>query len=327
MSIRRPILVLGVLVGLIWLVACTMPASKAPTPIPGSANTQAVLTVVAGLTTTPMFPTVTSLPKTAIVTQPGGSPVQTHTPTATVPQPVCTPPLCSEGEIFYCSGDCPGGCGTTCATLTPTATPTSVLPPTATLDPSDPKSGLGEPTWSGVFDGSQVWYAYKDEHVDFKDQDKNLVLIALKAERRNGWALAPVYLDEKYYVEMTATFGACAEKDRWGLILSPVTDASRGYLFGVSCAGNYILWEWDGSKMVAISDWASSTNILGGARQTNTLGIKVEQDKLSLFANGKLLKQMTDATYDKRYFGVFIGSEKTANFTVTVSALAYWPIP
>jgi hypothetical protein len=251
MSIRRPILVLGVLVGLIWLVACTMPASKAPTPIPGSANTQAVLTVVAGLTTTPMFPTVTSLPKTAIVTQPGGSPVQTHTPTATVPQPVCTPPLCSEGEIFYCSGDCPGGCGTTCATLTPTATPTSVLPPTATLDPSDPKSGLGEPTWSGVFDGSQVWYAYKDEHVDFKDQD------------------------EKYYVEMTATFGACAEKDRWGLILSPVTDASRGYLFGVSCAGNYILWEWDGSKMVAISDWASSTNILGGARQTNTLGIKV----------------------------------------------------
>jgi peptidoglycan hydrolase-like protein with peptidoglycan-binding domain len=35
---------------------------------------------------------------------------------------MCTPPLCREGEAYYCpSGDCPGGCGTGCATRTPLA--------------------------------------------------------------------------------------------------------------------------------------------------------------------------------------------------------------
>ncbi len=34
-------------------------------------------------------------------------------------RPVCTPPLCREGEVFHCPGECPGGCGTICATPTP----------------------------------------------------------------------------------------------------------------------------------------------------------------------------------------------------------------
>jgi hypothetical protein len=37
--------------------------------------------------------------------------------------PVCTPPACGENEVYYCPGDCPGGCGTTCATVTPAARP------------------------------------------------------------------------------------------------------------------------------------------------------------------------------------------------------------
>ena len=51
-------------------------------------------------------------------------PVTVLGPTAT-PTPVCTPPLCGDGEVLSCPGTCPGGCGTTCATRTPTpcATP------------------------------------------------------------------------------------------------------------------------------------------------------------------------------------------------------------
>ena len=40
----------------------------------------------------------------------------TPTPRAT---PVCTPPRCRPGEVFYCPGVCPGGCGTICAIPTP----------------------------------------------------------------------------------------------------------------------------------------------------------------------------------------------------------------
>jgi hypothetical protein len=48
------------------------------------------------------------------------------------PPPVCTPPPCLPGELYYCPDECPGGCGTLCATPTPAAeTPAPVC--TATV--------------------------------------------------------------------------------------------------------------------------------------------------------------------------------------------------
>ena len=41
---------------------------------------------------------------------------------AETPQPVCTPPPCTAGEVYHCPGGpdgCPGGCGTQCATPAP----------------------------------------------------------------------------------------------------------------------------------------------------------------------------------------------------------------
>jgi hypothetical protein len=49
------------------------------------------------------------------------------------PIPVCTPPPCQEGEVYYCPGECPGGCGTQCATPTP-AEPTATSSPAAPTD-------------------------------------------------------------------------------------------------------------------------------------------------------------------------------------------------
>ena len=52
---------------------------------------------------------------------PTPSPTQvwpTMEPSST-PMVMCTPPLCSDGEVYYCDGECPGGCGTQCATPTP----------------------------------------------------------------------------------------------------------------------------------------------------------------------------------------------------------------
>jgi hypothetical protein len=40
-------------------------------------------------------------------------------PPTDAPVAVCTPPPCTEEEVYYCPGECPGGCGTRCATPTP----------------------------------------------------------------------------------------------------------------------------------------------------------------------------------------------------------------
>lgn len=48
----------------------------------------------------------------------GGGPTFTPTHIET-PRPVCTPPLCAPGEVYFCPEGCPGGCGVKCATPTP----------------------------------------------------------------------------------------------------------------------------------------------------------------------------------------------------------------
>ncbi|MFP4344655.1 MAG: hypothetical protein ACLFU8_08185 [Anaerolineales bacterium] len=50
----------------------------------------------------------------------GAEPTPTPPPaTVETPMLLCTPPLCTAEEVYYCPDECPGGCGTTCATPTP----------------------------------------------------------------------------------------------------------------------------------------------------------------------------------------------------------------
>jgi serine protease len=83
-------------------------------------------------TSTPIpSPTFTPTPTPAPVTPP----ISEHGADLT-PAPVCTPPACQPGEVYYCPGDCPGGCGTQCATPTPGITPIQTTPPPGPTTPA-----------------------------------------------------------------------------------------------------------------------------------------------------------------------------------------------
>jgi len=279
------------------LVACTRPISNGPTAIPSAAYTQAVQTVVAKLTVTP-----------ASKTQPAASPTTTQTQ-GVVPEPTEIPLLPTETPKLE-------------------STATIAASPAATLDPSDPKAGLGNPDWHEGFDGTGAWYVFQDEFVRFQAVKNKLEMTAFQANNRNGWTLVPKLASNKFYVEMTATFGdICKGADHFGLMLSPVSSADEGYLFGISCEGKYVFWKWDGTRMTALVKWAKSEGIQDGANQTNRIGIKAEGNKLSLYANGTFLTELTDKSYDKEYFGVFVGAAETASFLVQVSSLNYWSLP
>jgi hypothetical protein len=280
-----------------FLVSCTMPASKGPTVIPSVAVTQAVQTMSAKLTSTPAVtsqPTV--LPTREQATAIPGEPTNTLIPPTATPKP----------EII--------------------ATSTAV--PEGTLNPNDPIAGLGNPDWHETFDGTGAWYTYQDEFIRFQAQENKLEMTAFQANNRNGWALVPKLLSQKYYAEMTATFGdTCKGADHYGLMISPVSSADKGYLYGISCDGKYILWKWDGTRMTTLVKWTASTLLQAGVNKTNRIGIKVVGNKISLFANSSLLTELTDKTYDKLYFGVFVGAAETAKFTVKVNSLNYWVLP
>lgn len=297
MSHTRAYLFLSICLAFSLLAGCTMPASKGPTGIPSVAITQAVQTMTAKLTVTSAVPSQSTA---------SPSPVQT---TAKPAQPTNTP-------------------NPPTATNEPEMSATPVVAPEVTLNPSDPTAGLANPDWHETFDGTAAWYSFQDEFIRFQAKDNKLVMTAFQANNRNGWALVPQLASNKFYVEMTATFGdACQGADHFGLMISPVSSADKGYLFAISCAGKYVMWKWDGTRMTTLVNWAVSTFIQSGANKSNRIGIKVAGSQLSLYANGSLLTELTDPSFDKLYFGIFIGASETANFTVQANSLNYWSLP
>jgi hypothetical protein len=128
-------------------------AGPSPTSVPPPSSTGAPASPSAlTATLTPLAPTVTP---SHIPPTPTRAP--TETPEVSTPMPVCTPPLCQTGEVYYCPGDCPGGCGTQCATPSPwpTVPPPSSFKPTGievhpilqpVWDKPEVKDFLGYPT-------------------------------------------------------------------------------------------------------------------------------------------------------------------------------------
>ncbi len=213
------------------------------------------------------------------------------------------------------------------ATPSPTHTITPTLLPSATPSPltGDPRQELGKPDWQDRFATKKNWTLYNDEHVSREIKRNSLHMTALLADKWDSWMISvPVLRD--YYLEAIALPGECSGLDRYGLF-SRAPDPNQGYLFGFSCDGKYSLRKWDGEQFTTLVDWTPSSAILPGPDQTNRLGFKAQGDQISLFANGILLTEIVDDSYDHGAFGLFVGAVTTPGFTVSFSEVAYWELP
>jgi hypothetical protein len=210
----------------------------------------------------------------------------------------------------------------------PTGTATSPPPPTATLDASDPKAGLGEPTFHDTFNDASNWPLYTDQHVSFEIKDSKLVMTAFNPDFYSGWILPPPVISD-FYLEMATETKDCSGKDQHGLMVRAVkTDQGYiGYHYAVSCDGHYTLRRWNGSQYVPLVDWTASDRINAGSNQMNRIGLMANGNKISMYANGSLIGEYQDDTHLEGRFGVFIGSAVTPNFTTHVDEIAYWDIP
>jgi hypothetical protein len=313
--ILRPIWLLA-LAAAIVLGACSLPVldpgDPEPTPDPDAQVTAAVQTLVADLTqaaaqletqaaqatntppppptatpTEEILPTPTPLPTDT----PAPSPTSTPTPTEVPPTPTQTPPL------------------------TPTLTPLA----------SDPRPGLGNPTLRDTFQDAANWNLTEDDHARMEILNGQLVMTSFNPDFWNSWAFTGPR-SQNFYLEISGSSGACSGRDRFGLIFR-APDNTRGYLYGLSCDGSYSLWIWDGSTEIRLIDWTSSPYINAGSDQINRIGVMVRGNQISLYANGSLLTEVSDGTYESGRFGVFVGSAATENYTARIDELAFWESP
>lgn len=199
--------------------------------------------------------------------------------------------------------------------------------PTPTPE-ADPRVELGGADWVASFgeDTSQTWGLFDTDQTKVEMKPDELVLTAKKANSFDVWSMSYPVLED-FYLEITGTSGdMCSGKDRYGPIVR-APDNNQGYLYQISCDGMFTLRKWDGVEYTDLISWTPSQYIVPGPNQANRVGIMAEGANLSIYANGFLLGEAVDETYDRGTFGISIAAADTPGFTVTVTEVLYWELP
>jgi hypothetical protein len=214
-------------------------------------------------------------------------------------------------------------------TITPTVTPT--LTPTATSAPENPKLTLGTPAYFNTFSsGSDFGLSspYVDDAVRLSVHDGVLEFTSLGVNYGRRFQLT--YPKPKdLYLEGTFTAISCSGYDHYGLVLrAPNYNDGYGYYIGVSCNGQFTAEKWDSGGISTILDWTADDNILTGAGQTNRLGVWLKGDQMKLYANGVLIKEITDSSFSTGgHFGIYGGAVDSGNFSFDVNEISQWDLP
>jgi hypothetical protein len=298
-----PVLLLGTL-----LAACSG-GQATPTVSQNDIQTQVALILTQNPSTkaAPAEVQVTTIPTLA--------PTQTIAPTNT------QAPTSTQAPT-----QAPTQSATSTAAATPTLAPTATTSVATTPVAGDPKTKLGVPAFQDTFKDDKNWPTGEDKFTNISIANNALTMIGLTT--LDGWRLTWPTLSD-FYLEATFKTGECSGSDRYGLIarVPDAETADRGYLVGATCDGNYSLRKWDGEKMNNLVAWGPSSAIHAGANQTNRVGLLAVGNQLSVYLNGSLIKTIQDNSFTNGSFGLFIGANKTANFTVTVTDVSYWENP
>ena len=221
-------------------------------------------------------------------------------------------------------------------TIEPTAAPTQAAQqPTATIaftpPPDDPVLKYGTPTWQDDMSQDSNWPVGSDKFTSVEFADGMMKLTGLTTT--DGWRLSLPEVSN-FYLEMTFQTNACTGSDRYGIIyrVPDSKNPNKGYLLGFTCDGQYSLRRWNadiGAKgeMVNLISWTTSSAILTGSNQVNRMGMMAVGDRLIVYANGHLLGEVKDSTFQKGYFGVFVGARESTDLQIRIDQARYWENP
>lgn len=210
-----------------------------------------------------------------------------------------------------------------------TLAPTNTTIPTATGIPGDPVTSLGQPDWKDDFQKASTWglqTPYDDGHTRVSITPGKLVVKSYESNGWRGWRMMYSKIKD-FYLETTIQTLTCSGSDLYGIIFR-APDNSKGYWLTITCDGHYSLDVGDINASDPVIVSKTSTLIKSGSNQVNRFGIMAQGNKISLYANGKLLEEVTnDGLVNAGAFGYFIAANKTAGFTIESTEIAYWNLP
>jgi len=214
-------------------------------------------------------------------------------------------------------------------TNTSQPTPTNTEQPTPTSPAGDPAVTLGAADWTHAFNSEYPWYTYTSSTDETEIKNGKYFFRFFQNFNWPIWSFAAEEIED-YYVEINVKFqSTCSGKDSGGLIFgSPTGHNDEGYVFQISCDGNYRLTSYDGTNTDVLISWHSASEILTGPDQTNRVGVMVNGNHISLYVNGAKVNETNDTAYTgEGRFGVAASSPETSNLVVIFDNAAYWLLP
>jgi len=265
--------------------------------------------------------------------------VATKVPTAT--QQATSEAVAKATEEPTTAGSTPQATNTPTQTATVTSTPTmtQTLPATATntaiptiYPTGDPRGTLGTADWSDPLNDGAKWPI--DEDTYSRASIQNGMLVFTGKQKINAWRLTASQALTDVYIEVLYNTTTCSGKDGYGIYfrVPNIHQNDQGYLYGVTCDGQYFLKKWDGKTgtngtMTTLVDYTANANIKSGSNQTNRVGVMAVGTRLMLYVNGVLVGDKTDASYTTGYFGLFVHPVSTVPLTVQADEVNYWLDP
>lgn len=220
------------------------------------------------------------------------------------------------------------------AEATATPEPTGTTEPTATLPAGDPINKLGEPTGSDPMDSFQKWAWPTDSDKFLKVVFADGLMQMTGLTSLAGWRLPLITQQTNTYIELAVNSGNCEGKDSYGIIYRvPVfKEPNQGYLYEVTCDGYLRVWKWDGEvapdgAAESLINWKQSPDLKTGANQTNRLGVMVVGKNMKVYVNGVLQGEATDSSFSAGFFGLFVRSVATDDYTVKFDEMKFWENP
>ncbi len=333
--------IIPVLLLVFMLAGCFPSTTSAP-------SDDDMATRVAGLLTQMPAPSVepsatwTDLPAVEITEPATATPTETPVPTETPLPSATTAPtetatmeatatvtVTEEQPMEYISTTAPT------STLAPSGggvnTPPPTLTPGSITAVNDIRNKLGVPTGVDTMDNALTWNwpvgNNKFTNIDFQ----NGMMRMTGLTKDSGWRLPLLTATSDVYAEMTVAAQDCSGADNYGIIFRvPVfREADRGYLFALSCEGQYALWKWDGKqepdgKSTMLIQWRNSDKINAGSGAFNRMGVMAFGDQLLLYINGVKVDEARDSSFVGGNFGVFVNPSDAENFTIWVDDMSYW---
>ena len=216
------------------------------------------------------------------------------------------------------------------ATIIPTngPTPTQTFTPT----PEDPRQNFGEPAWRSSLDSGKAFGvsgSYQDDTGN-EIQIQN-GLMTMTNPNTGGYLMWRLTIPspDNVYIEAKYISQNCFGNDQFGITFrAPDYSSGYGYYFGITCDGNFNLYRRDdGAGKTILLPLTPSPFIRSGSGQQNTLGVWMRSNNIKLFANGKLLQDISDLQYILGgHFGPYIMGYSGSN-SISLDDIAYWIVP